>query len=92
MLEALYALASMSRTSTHTKLNKTLLGLMTPSIPIIDADDTTVFFNTALNDSQKNAVLFSLRSPEVSLIHEPPGNDYKLIASNAYNLHSDFFL
>lgn len=31
------------------------------------------FFDATLNDSQKEAVRFALGSPEISLIHGPPG-------------------
>lgn len=31
------------------------------------------FFDETLNDSQKEAVRFALGSPEVALIHGPPG-------------------
>lgn len=32
------------------------------------------WFNEDLNESQKEAVRFSLSSPSISLIHGPPGN------------------
>lgn len=32
-----------------------------------------VFFDPSLNDSQKDAVRFVLESPEIGLIHGPPG-------------------
>lgn len=54
-----------------TKLVEVLLGISAPSerIPI----ENIVFFDSALNDSQKAAVKFALESPEVACIHGPPG-------------------
>lgn len=52
-------------------LTNVLLGqsiLSTPQI-INDID----FFDDTLNESQKEAVRFALGSPEISLIHGPPG-------------------
>lgn len=52
-------------------LTNILLGRTKPSVvkELIDVK----FFDKALNDSQKDAVRFSLSAPEVALIHGPPG-------------------
>ena len=48
-----------------------LLGIATPSakVPVVDLN----FFDSSLNASQREAVQFSLESPEVACIHGPPG-------------------
>jgi DNA polymerase alpha-associated DNA helicase A len=53
------------------KLMQVLLGLTKPSEKRTVLDLT--YFDTSLNDSQKEAVKFSLESPEVACIHGPPG-------------------
>ena len=54
-----------------TRLIEVLLGISPPSerTPV----ENIVFFDSALNDSQKAAVKFALESPEVACIHGPPG-------------------
>ena len=48
-----------------------LLGRVKPS-PAVEIRDLK-FTNETLNDSQKEAVRFSLAAPEIALIHGPPG-------------------
>lgn len=52
-------------------LAKIILGQMKPSAvqELIDVK----FIDEPLNDSQKDAVRFSLSAPEIALIHGPPG-------------------
>lgn len=52
-------------------LPKIVLGQMKPSAvqELIDVK----FIDETLNDSQKDAVRFSLSAPEIALIHGPPG-------------------
>jgi DNA polymerase alpha-associated DNA helicase A len=52
-------------------LARILLGQTAPST-VPDSLDIT-FFDDSLNDSQKDAVRFSLSAPEIALIHGPPG-------------------
>jgi DNA polymerase alpha-associated DNA helicase A len=52
-------------------LMNVLLGQSSPST--VQSMDDIVFFDDTLNDSQKEAVKFTLGSPEISLIHGPPG-------------------
>jgi DNA polymerase alpha-associated DNA helicase A len=54
-----------------TKLINILLGQSDLSTPQIM--DDIQFFDETLNDSQKEAVRFALCSPEIALIHGPPG-------------------
>jgi DNA polymerase alpha-associated DNA helicase A len=53
------------------RLTNVLLGQADLSTAIAMTDIT--FFDETLNDSQKEAVRFALGSPEVALIHGPPG-------------------
>ena len=58
-----------------TTLMRILFGLEAPThVPhdLPDSGDIT-FFDSRLNDSQKDAVRFALASQEVALIHGPPG-------------------
>jgi DNA polymerase alpha-associated DNA helicase A len=57
--------------SSYTTLQRVLLGLSSPGRP--DPAEDVVFFDPTLNDSQKDAVRFALGSPEIALIHGPPG-------------------
>lgn len=41
--------------------------------------DKLEFFDPSLNDSQKEAVKFTLEAPEVALIHGPPGVRFYLV-------------
>ncbi|KAF8314019.1 P-loop containing nucleoside triphosphate hydrolase protein [Clavulina sp. PMI_390] len=52
-------------------LVQVLLGITKPSDPLPTGD--IEFLDTSLNDSQKEAVKFTLQAPEVALIHGPPG-------------------
>lgn len=52
-------------------LTNVLLGQSDLSTP--SKMDDIQFFDETLNDSQKEAVRFALGSPEISLIHGPPG-------------------
>ena len=65
--------------SQYTTLARVLFGLESPSS--VSADLGYVesqigqleFFDPTLNESQKDAIRFALASPEVALIHGPPG-------------------
>ena len=62
----------------YTPLMRVLFGLSSPSSPPSDAASTAekkdlTFFDASLNDSQKEAIHFALASPQVALIHGPPG-------------------
>ena len=48
-----------------------LLGQWTPTK--VDKMEEIKFIDETLNDSQKDAVRFSLSTPEIALIHGPPG-------------------
>lgn len=52
-------------------LTNVLLGQSSLSTPQMIND--VEFFDDTLNESQKEAVRFALGSPEISLIHGPPG-------------------
>lgn len=55
-------------------LQRVLLGLSSPGMP--DSSQLTAnltFTNTSLNESQKDAIRFGLASPDLALIHGPPG-------------------
>lgn len=67
MLKALDQLKDHTRST----LAQVLLQQKMPSIPK-DVPDLQ-FFDDTLNDSQKDAVRFALASPEIALIHGPPG-------------------
>ncbi|KAI9024494.1 hypothetical protein CLU79DRAFT_109557 [Phycomyces nitens] len=60
-------------------LSQTLLGLSKPSAPEDYSD--LEFFDDTLNESQKDAVRFALGSPEIALIHGPPGKPERPIHS-----------
>ncbi|KAI8349941.1 P-loop containing nucleoside triphosphate hydrolase protein [Choanephora cucurbitarum] len=51
-------------------LSHVLLGQARPSSP---EQNQYTFFDDTLNESQKEAVQFALNSPEIALIHGPPG-------------------
>ena len=59
--------------SEHTPFMRVLFGDLTPSPPAYDALGSIDFIDQSLNDSQKEAVRFSLASREIALIHGPPG-------------------
>lgn len=56
---------------TLTPLTQVLLGITAPSLPLTASDIT--FLDPMLNQSQKDAVRFTLQAAEVALIHGPPG-------------------
>ena len=65
--------------SQYTALTRVLFGLESPSPVSSDSKDSEdqigrlEFYDPTLNDSQKDAIKFALASPEVALIHGPPG-------------------
>ena len=65
--------------SQYTTLARVLFGLEAPSSISAKSEDLEAqmeqmhFFDSKLNDSQKDAIRFALASPEVALIHGPPG-------------------
>ena len=65
--------------SQYTTLARVLFGLETPSSVSANSEELEAqmkqmhFFDPTLNDSQKDAIRFALASPEVALIHGPPG-------------------
>ncbi|KAL1896605.1 hypothetical protein Sste5346_004639 [Sporothrix stenoceras] len=56
----------------YTPLMRVLFGLSSPGVAKT-ADIDVEWVDPTLNDSQKDAVRFALASPEVALIHGPPG-------------------
>lgn len=55
-------------------LQRVLLGLSPPGAPdSIQLTAELTFTNPSLNDSQKDAIKFALASPDLALIHGPPG-------------------
>ena len=56
----------------HTTLMRILFGVESPT-PAPKDSEAVSFFDTTLNDSQKDAVRFALAQREVALIHGPPG-------------------
>lgn len=59
--------------SSYTALQRVLLGLSSPGSPDPDKAKDVVFSDPTLNASQQDAVRFALSSPEIALIHGPPG-------------------
>lgn len=57
--------------SEHTHLMRILFGHTPPTPPT--AIDSFDYFDSNLNESQKEAVRFALASPDIALIHGPPG-------------------
>ena len=57
----------------YTPLMRVLFGLSSPSPPDLVSVKDLEFIDQSLNDSQKGAIRFALASPEVALIHGPPG-------------------
>lgn len=71
-----WALGKLLKTSDEafSPLQRVLLGLSSPGTPDpsqLNAELT--FINLSLNDSQKDAIKFALASPDLALIHGPPG-------------------
>lgn len=56
----------------YTTLTRVLFGLDTPT-PVSQDGMKVEFFDQTLNDSQRDAIKFTLASREVALIHGPPG-------------------
>ncbi|KAL6247809.1 hypothetical protein RBB50_005157 [Rhinocladiella similis] len=59
--------------TSYTSLQRVLLGLSSPGAADLENTKALEFFDSTLNSSQKDAVKFALSSPEVALIHGPPG-------------------
>jgi DNA polymerase alpha-associated DNA helicase A len=62
-----------STESEHTPLIRVLFGLSSPEPPDQSSFEDIQFLDPSLNDSQKHAIKFALSSPEIALIHGPPG-------------------
>jgi len=59
---------------TFSPLQRVLLGLSSPASPdSTKLKEELVFVNDSLNESQKEAIRFALASPDLALIHGPPG-------------------
>jgi DNA polymerase alpha-associated DNA helicase A len=54
-------------------LLRVLFGLSSPSPPDLSTTKDLEFIDPSLNESQKEAIRFAMASPEVALIHGPPG-------------------
>jgi len=59
--------------SSYTTLQRVLLGLSSPGTPDLSSVKDIEFIDPTLNASQQDAVRFALSSPEIVLIHGPPG-------------------
>jgi DNA polymerase alpha-associated DNA helicase A len=59
--------------SSYTSLQNVLLGLSSPGTADLSQLKDLEFIDSTLNESQKDAIRFALSSPEVALIHGPPG-------------------
>lgn len=59
--------------SEYTPLTQVLFGLSCPAPPDPSTVKNIQFQNPLLNDSQKDAIRFAIASPEIALIHGPPG-------------------
>lgn len=59
--------------SSYTALQQVLLGLSSPGTPDPEKARDISFFDPTLNASQQDAVRFALSSPDIALIHGPPG-------------------
>lgn len=59
--------------SSYTALQRVLLGLSSPGAPDSERVKDIVFLDPTLNASQRDAIRFALSSPEIALIHGPPG-------------------
>lgn len=60
----------------YTTLQRVLLGLSSPTPPSVSSlkeFESISFTNDNLNASQKEAIRFALASPDIALIHGPPG-------------------
>ena len=59
--------------SEYTPLIQVLFGLSSPAGPDVSMFQDIEFQDPSLNDSQKHAIRFALSSPNMALIHGPPG-------------------
>ncbi|EXJ83233.1 hypothetical protein A1O1_06852 [Capronia coronata CBS 617.96] len=59
--------------ASYTALQRVLLGLSSPGSPNLETVKDVVFCDPTLNASQQDAIRFALSSPEIALIHGPPG-------------------
>jgi DNA polymerase alpha-associated DNA helicase A len=59
--------------SEYTPLMRVLFGLSSPATPNPSTVEDIQFLDSSLNDSQQHAIRFALSSPEIALIHGPPG-------------------
>lgn len=57
----------------YTPLLRVLFGLSSPSPQDLSTIKDLEFLDPSLNESQKEAIRFAMASPEVALIHGPPG-------------------
>jgi len=57
----------------YTPLLRVLFGLSSPSPQDLTTVKDLEFIDPSLNESQKEAIRFAMASPEVALIHGPPG-------------------
>lgn len=58
----------------YNNLVEILFGTVSPTeLPVLTSQQPIEFFNMALDESQKEAVAFSLRQKELAIIHGPPG-------------------
>ncbi|OBZ85970.1 DNA polymerase alpha-associated DNA helicase A [Choanephora cucurbitarum] len=76
MLNALYNLKIKDKLSSYNSLASVLLEKETPILPSIHRDKL-IPFDWKLNKYQKEAASFAIASPEIALIHGPPGNRLK---------------
>ncbi|KAI1804117.1 DNA helicase [Daldinia bambusicola] len=79
MKQTMERLADMPE-SEYSAFTRVLFGLTTPSLVPADltkdpevGDGKIDWFDPTLNDSQKDAIRFALKSKEIALIHGPPG-------------------
>ena len=76
MLDALCQLKTLDSATHSSALTSVLLEKKEPSLPKqLPAEDYSLF-DQKLNKDQKEAVRFALQSPEIALIHGPPGKSF----------------
>ncbi|KAI1613162.1 P-loop containing nucleoside triphosphate hydrolase protein [Exophiala viscosa] len=73
MNQVLTKLLKAPESSSYTSLQRVLLGLSSPGTPDLEKTKDLVFSDPTLNPSQQDAIRFALSSPEIALIHGPPG-------------------
>ncbi|KIW13912.1 hypothetical protein PV08_06693 [Exophiala spinifera] len=66
-------LSKLLKMPAYSSLQRVLLGLSSPGSVDMDKTKGLEFFDANLNPSQKDAIRFALSSPDVALIHGPPG-------------------